>query len=95
LGAIPDLAGNLAGYFTAKNKAASNMEYVKQRNEEINEKLTNRYNYRASAISQNNMNNSLLNIAAEGGYMPTGDFTNGMTFFSEGGSHEENPYQGV
>ena len=95
LNAIPDLAGNLAGYFTAKNKAASNMEYIKQRNEEINEKLTNRYNYRASAISQNNMNNTLLNIAAEGGYVPTRDFTNGMTFFSEGGSHEENPYQGI
>lgn len=95
LNAIPDLAGNLAGYFTAKNRAASNMEYVKQRNEEINEKLTNRYNYRASAISQNNMNNTLLNIAAEGGYVPTRDFTNGMTFFSEGGSHEENPYQGI
>lgn len=95
LSAVPDLAGNLAGYFTSKNKALSNMEQVKQRNEEINEKLVNRYNYRASAINQNNMNNTLLNIAAEGGYVPTRDFTNGMTFFSEGGSHEENPYQGI
>ena len=24
-----------------------------------------------------------------------GDFTNGVTFIDEGGSHEENPYQGI
>ena len=34
---------------------------------------------------------------AFGGWLNTqgGDFTNGVTFIDEGGSHEENPYQGV
>ena len=34
---------------------------------------------------------------AFGGWLNTqgGDFTNGVTFIDEGGSHEENPYQGI
>ena len=37
------------------------------------------------------------NWNAYGGWLNTqgGDFTNGVTFIDEGGSHEENPYQGV
>ncbi len=37
------------------------------------------------------------NWNAFGGWMNTqgGDFTNGVTFVNEGGSHEENPYQGI
>lgn len=37
------------------------------------------------------------NWNAFGGWLNTqgGDFTNGVTFIDEGGSHEENPYQGV
>lgn len=37
------------------------------------------------------------NIKALEGWLNTqgGDFTNGVTFIDEGGSHEENPYQGI
>lgn len=37
------------------------------------------------------------NWNAFGGWLNTqgGDFTNGVTFINEGGSHEENPYQGI
>lgn len=37
------------------------------------------------------------NWDAFGGWLNTqgGDFTNGVTFIDEGGSHEENPYQGI
>lgn len=37
------------------------------------------------------------NWNAFGGWLNTqgGDFTNGVTFIDEGGSHEENPYQGI
>ena len=36
-------------------------------------------------------------LKAFGGWLNTqgGDFTNGVTFINEGGSHEENPYQGI
>lgn len=36
-------------------------------------------------------------LKAFGGWLNTqgGDFTNGVTFIDEGGSHEENPYQGI
>lgn len=40
---------------------------------------------------------NVRNWNAFGGWLNTqgGDFTNGVTFIDEGGSHEENPYQGI
>ena len=42
-------------------------------------------------------NNSLLNIAAYGGplFNHGGDWSNGLTFINEGGTHEQNPLGGV
>lgn len=43
------------------------------------------------------LNSTQQNTKAFGGWLNTqgGDFTNGVTFIDEGGSHEENPYQGI
>lgn len=48
--------------------------------------------------TQNTMfNNSLLNIASYGGplFNHSGDWTNGLTFINAGGTHEQNPFEGV
>ena len=93
---IPTLAANLGGYFSSKQDAKSNIQSIKEENTRINNILTDRYNYRASAISQNNTNNALLNIKAFGGNLHMNDiFNNGVKFIEEGGSHEENPLGGV
>ena len=93
---VPVLAAELGGFFSAKGQAEDKAEEIKARNERINETLTNRFNYRASAISQNNLNNALLNLKALGGKLHTSmDFTNGVRFIDEGGSHEQNPFGGV
>lgn len=93
---IPTLAANLGGYFSSKQDAKSNIQSIKEENNRINNILSDRYNYRASAISQNNTNNALLNIKAFGGNLHMNDvFSNGVRFIEEGGSHEENPLGGV
>lgn len=91
LGMISAGIGAAAGTAKAKKEAARlNLEGFKANNQFID-----KFEQGARNIAMNSKNNALLNMAAEGGYMPTRDFTNGMTFFSEGGSHEESPYQGV
>lgn len=91
VGMISAGMGAAAGTAKAKKEAARlNLEGFQANNQFID-----KFEHGARNVAMNSKNNALLNMAAEGGYMPTRDFTNGMTFFSEGGSHEENPYQGI
>lgn len=91
IGMISAGMGAAAGTAKAKKEAARlNLEGFQANNQFID-----KFEHGARNVAMNSKNNALLNMAAEGGYIPTRDFTNGMTFFSEGGSHEENPYQGV
>lgn len=91
VGTITGTIGAIAGNVKARREASRlNTEGMIANNNFIKG-----FEHNAKNIAMNNKNEALLNIAAEGGYMPTGDFTNGMTFFSQGGSHEENPYQGI
>lgn len=52
---------------------------------------------RASNLSADQMNNALANYAAHGGPLAThgGVFSNGLTYIGEGGTHEQNPYEGI
>ena len=94
-GAVVGTGAGLAGVFTGDAKARREASRLNSEGMIANNNFINKFEHNTKNIAMNNKNEALLNIAAEGGYMPTGDFTNGMTFFSEGGSHEENPYQGV
>ena len=46
---------------------------------------------------QQEINNFLTGVKAYGGplFNLSGDFTNGLTFINEGGTHEQNPFEGV
>jgi outer membrane lipoprotein SlyB len=91
VGTIVGTAGAIAGNVKARKEANRlNTEGML-----ANHNFIKDFEHNTKNIATSNKNEALLNIAAEGGYMHTGDFTNGMTFFSEGGSHEQNPYQGV
>lgn len=46
-------------------------------------------------VMGNMKDTALLNIGAFGGHLHTGDFSNGVRFIDEGGSHEQNPYGGI
>jgi hypothetical protein len=87
--ALPVLAGNIGGYFSGKNKAINSIQNIKENNRMINDALVNKFDYRASAINQNNINNTLLNLKAFGGDLHMNNiFSNGVRFIDEGGSHE-------
>lgn len=69
----------------------------------INEAINNRNNYNlnnynnvSSNINKQSTYNMLSNYYAEGGDMNNGgDFSNGVTIIGNGGTHEENPMNGV
>ena len=69
----------------------------------INEAINNRNNYNlnnynnvSSNVNKQSTYNMLSNYYAEGGDMNNGgDFSNGVTIIGNGGSHEENPFEGV
>ncbi len=83
------------GWFSnkAKNKAADLRRQVEAGNQWVQNSLTNN----AENIGTTQMQNLLSNYAAFGGELNTqgGDFTNGLLYIDNGGSHESNPYEGV
>lgn len=85
-----------AGWFNKKK--------TKRKNEELQNEATmaqanvyNQFNNNLSNLQQDQMNNMLANYAAFGGPLHThgSDWTNGITYVDNGGSHESNPYGGV
>jgi hypothetical protein len=95
IGAVVGTGVGAAGAITGNVKARREASRLNTESMIANNNFIKGFEHNTKNIAMNNKNEALLNIAAEGGYMPTGDFTNGMTFFSEGGSHEENPHQGI
>ena len=77
----------------AKNKAADLRRQIDAGNAWVQNTLTNN----AENIGTTQMQNLLSNYAAFGGELNTqgGDFTNGLLYIDNGGSHESNPYEGV
>lgn len=83
------------GWFSnkASKKAAKLREQIKEGNAWVQNSLNNN----AENIGTTQMQNLLSNYAAFGGELNTqgGDFTNGLLYIDNGGSHELNPYEGV
>ena len=96
-GAAAGLAGGLAGIFTGNAKA-------KKEADALNE-LTNKANYakastmtaKAGALDQSADARAQAAYAADGGMINPfpSDFPSPVTEFNEGGTHEENPYDGI
>ena len=85
--------GALAGNAKAQKRAAE-LNFLAEENNRLY--LNNFAN--AASNTQNKMfNSSLLNLSAYGGplFNHGGDWSNGLTFIDEGGTHESNPLGGV
>ena len=83
------------GWFSnkAKNKAAALRREVEEGNLWVQSSLDNN----AENISNSQMQNLLANFAAFGGNLMThgADFDTGLTVVGNGGTHEQNPLEGV
>lgn len=91
------LVGGLSSWIgnSAKKREAERIqeELNQERLEAINNRQAN-LNVAASNLQQDNAANALINYAAEGGPL-FNEFSNGITIINEGGSHSENPHEGV
>ena len=95
LGGIAHMSKSLIEGKLKDDEAKQRAVQLHELGEQKKQQLKNNIETVNMNIMQDKTKQAYLHSAAYGGHMPTGDFTNGMTFFSEGGSHEENPYQGI
>ena len=93
VGILSSGLGWLAGDIKAQKKAKELNRLSYNANIGIYNKTKNAIN---NAITQEE-NEFMRNLVAYGGplYNHSGDWSNGLTFINEGGTHEENPFDGV
>lgn len=91
------LAGGLLGAGAGDVKAQKRAAELNSLAEENNKIYLNNFANAASNTQNKMFNNSLLNLSAYGGplFNHGGDWSNGLTFINEGGTHEQNPLGGV
>ena len=85
--------GMISNYFKTQNDVADLNNAGVKTNNIVNNNIVNS----ASSIDNKMFNSSLLNLSAYGGplFNHGGDWSNGLTFINEGGTHEQNPFGGV
>ena len=91
-------AGTIVGGIGVGVGDAKSLERASQLNSDgmiANNRYMDKYEHNAKNIVTSTTNEALLNLAAFGGPLHTGNFNNGVMFITEGGSHEQNPYDGV
>lgn len=107
-GAAVGLAGSLGGIFSGNNKARNKAIELNRAAEEANALYLNNFNNAVSNTKNTMFNNSLLNLAARGGRLYKGNlledggpfqhggiFSNDIIIINSGGTHEQNPLEGV
>ena len=92
-----NLVGGTVGALAGNAKAQKRAAELNSLAEDNNRLYLNNFANAASNTQNKMFNNSLLNIAAYGGplFNHGGDWSNGLTFINEGGTHEQNPLGGV
>lgn len=96
-GAAVGLVSGLTGIFTGNRKANREAGRLNALAEKANSEYLGSFNNAVQNTKNTMFNNSLLNIASYGGplFNLSGEFSNGLTFINEGGTHEQNPFDGV
>ena len=90
-------AGGIFGALVGNVKAQKRATELNSLAEENNKLYLNNFTNAVSNTQNKMFNNSLLNLSAYGGplFNHGGDWSNGLTFINEGGTHEQNPFGGV
>lgn len=83
------------GWFS--NKAKNLTKKLNRQIDQANFRAWSSLDNTAANVDANNDLNIMSNFAAEGGPLFThgGIWDNGLTYINEGGSHEENPFEGI
>lgn len=96
-GAAVGLGSALGGIFAGRAKAKKEEARLEAESILANQSIQARAEASRDALIQQQANQKLMNIAAYGGSLGnfSGDFSNGVMFINEGGTHEQNPFEGV
>lgn len=97
LGIAGSAFGTMIGSISAAAKAKKKAKEINQKANLANANQLSAFQNNASNLSENANLNALSTYAAEGGPLFTngGQFGNDVTYINEGGTHEENIYDGV
>lgn len=111
IGGAVGLLGGLGGIFSGNKKARDKANELNLEAKRANEQYLASFENAASNTHNTMFNNSLLNMAARGGklyiqpkrvfnngglmHQHGGIFSNGISFIDNGGTHEQNPFEGV
>jgi hypothetical protein len=92
-----NMLGAGVGAIVANKKAKEEAARLNILAGEANKRYLNNFNNAVSNTRNTMFNNSLLNISSYGGplFNHSENFSNGVTFINEGGTHEQNPLGGV
>lgn len=97
VGLLGGVIGAIGGNAKARNEAAR-VNYEALKANDINDR---KFSVTAQNVADKTFNNAALNFGmsnknAYGGQMKfSGDFNNGVDIFNVGGTHEQNPYEGI
>lgn len=80
------------GWFS--NKATNKVNELNKEREAANTRLLANFDLAVNNLEQQNLMYDMANYAKYGGPL-FNEFSNGVTKINEGGTHEENPYEGV
>ena len=94
-GPIGAIVGGVVGLASGLIGSSSRNQNNKRTEERLNNEQLQNFQSANASISENNINNTLMNYAAFGGRLGQDSFSNGLTEFGTGGSHEENPFGGI
>ena len=103
-----NLLGGIGGMITSDARASKKAEELNAEAKLANQNYLNNFNNAVSNTKNTMFNNSLLNLAARGGRLYKGNlledggpfqhggiFSNDITIINNGGTHEQNPLEGV
>ena len=96
-GAVIGLGSGIAGIAIGNKKAREKARELNNNAQLANASYLNSFSNSVENTQNTMFNNSLLNVASYGGplFNHSGDWTNGLTFINAGGTHEQNPFEGV
>ena len=97
IGGFAGLGASGAAWAAGSAKAKREAERLQNEEERAGLSATNKATNARGEYFENKYNNFKTNLVAYGGplYNHSGDWSNGLTFINEGGTHEENPFDGV
>lgn len=97
IGGVAGIGTGLAGWLGGKKKAEKKAKNLNEKIANANNRLDRNFETAVDNLEEQQLNNALMNYAAYGGPLETNGITwpSDLTFINNGGTHEQNPNEGI